>query len=38
MVAVEAFQLNALGQKVGLPVEGWTTPPRPPNEVIEGRT
>ena len=38
MVAVDAFQLNALGQKVGLPVEGWTTPVRPPNEVIEGRT
>ena len=38
MVGVDAFQLNALGQKVGLPVEGWTVPVRPPNEVIEGRT
>ena len=38
MVGVDAFQLNALGQKVGLPVEGWTMPRRPPNEVIEGRT
>lgn len=38
MATVEAFQLNALGQKVGLPVDGWTVPARPPNEIIEGRT
>jgi RimJ/RimL family protein N-acetyltransferase len=33
-----AVEVNALGQQVGFPVEGWTTPPRPPNEAIEGRT
>jgi RimJ/RimL family protein N-acetyltransferase len=37
MGAVQA-EVNALGQQVGFPVEGWTPPPRPANERIEGRT
>jgi RimJ/RimL family protein N-acetyltransferase len=31
-------EVNALGQKLGFPVEGWTPPRRPPSEPIEGRT
>jgi RimJ/RimL family protein N-acetyltransferase len=34
-VSVEA---NALGQPIGFPVDGWTAPPRPPLEVVAGRT
>jgi RimJ/RimL family protein N-acetyltransferase len=30
--------VNAHGQKLGFKVDDWTVPPRPPNEVIEGRT
>jgi RimJ/RimL family protein N-acetyltransferase len=33
-----AVEVNALGQQVGFKVDGWTPPPRPPNENIEGRT
>jgi len=29
--------LNALGQPVGFAVEGWTPPPRPPREPMQGR-
>jgi len=31
-------ETNALGQPIGFPVEGWTAPPRPPLEILEGRT
>ncbi|MBX3661023.1 MAG: GNAT family N-acetyltransferase [Burkholderiales bacterium] len=30
-------RLNAYGQPVGFPVEGWTAPPMPPRTVLEGR-
>jgi RimJ/RimL family protein N-acetyltransferase len=33
-----ALEVNALGQKLGFPVEGWAPPPRPANEAIDGRT
>ena len=33
-----AVEANALGQQVGFKVDGWTPPPRPPNENIDGRT
>jgi RimJ/RimL family protein N-acetyltransferase len=33
-----AVEVNALGQQVGFKVDGWTPPPRPPNENLEGRT
>jgi RimJ/RimL family protein N-acetyltransferase len=29
--------LNALGQPIGFAVEGWTPPPRPPRERMQGR-
>ena len=29
--------LNALGQPIGFPVPGWSVPPPPPREPIEGR-
>jgi RimJ/RimL family protein N-acetyltransferase len=29
--------LNALGQPIGFAVEGWTPPPRPPREPMQGR-
>jgi RimJ/RimL family protein N-acetyltransferase len=29
--------LNALGQPIGQPVEGWAPPPRPPREPMQGR-
>jgi RimJ/RimL family protein N-acetyltransferase len=29
---------NTLGQPVGAPLPGWSPPPRPPRETIEGRT
>jgi RimJ/RimL family protein N-acetyltransferase len=31
------FELNHLGQPIGLPVDGWSPPPRPPREAIAGR-
>jgi hypothetical protein len=31
-------EVNALGQAVGFPVEGWTPPPVPPLEPMAGRT
>ncbi len=30
-------RLNELGQRVGLPMEGWSPPPLPPREAMEGR-
>jgi RimJ/RimL family protein N-acetyltransferase len=30
--------LNALGQPVGVPLPDWRRPPRPPREVLDGRT
>lgn len=32
-----AHTLNNLGQPIGLPVSGWTAPPRPPREPMTGR-
>ena len=32
------LEVNALGQPIGFSVEGWTAPPRPPLEILEGRT
>ena len=32
-----AAVLNALGQPIGFAVEGWTPPPRPPREPMQGR-
>ena len=31
-------ELNALGQHLGFPVDGWTPPPRPPLDPMTGRT
>lgn len=31
------FELNAFGQPVGLPLPGWTPPPRPTATLLEGR-
>lgn len=31
------YRLNEFGQRVGLPVEGWSPPPLPPREMLEGR-
>ena len=28
--------LNHLGQPIGLALEGWTTPPRPPRRQLQG--
>jgi RimJ/RimL family protein N-acetyltransferase len=33
-----SVEVNALGQPIGFPVDGWTPPPRPPREVVAGRT
>ena len=32
-----APSLNHLGQPIGFPLPGWTPPPRPPREAMEGR-
>ncbi len=31
------YEVNGLGQPVGLPVAGWRPPPRPAREVLQGR-
>jgi RimJ/RimL family protein N-acetyltransferase len=33
-----SVEVNAFGQPLGFPVDGWTPPPRPPLEPISGRT
>jgi RimJ/RimL family protein N-acetyltransferase len=33
-----SLELNALGQHLGCPVDGWTPPPRPPLDPMTGRT
>jgi RimJ/RimL family protein N-acetyltransferase len=33
-----SVEVNALGQQVGFTVDGWKPPPRPPLEIMEGRT
>ena len=33
-----AYVVNALGQRVGVPLPDWTPPPRPPRTAMEGRT
>jgi RimJ/RimL family protein N-acetyltransferase len=33
-----SLEVNVLGQQIGFLVEGWTPPPRPPRENLEGRT
>src|SRR6185295_15481075 len=33
-----SLEVNALGQHVGFPVDGWKPPPRPPLAIMEGRT
>lgn len=33
-----AFVVNALGQRVGVPLPDWTPPPRPPRTAMAGRT
>lgn len=32
------FVVNALGQRVGVPLADWKRPPRPPRTIMEGRT
>jgi RimJ/RimL family protein N-acetyltransferase len=33
-----SLEVNALGQHLGFPVDGWTPPPRPPLDPMTGRT
>ena len=32
------LDVNELGQTIGFQVDGWTPPPRPPREILDGRT